>query len=187
MKKLVVLMLALGLLSWAPLSSWGGGFWGPSPEDEPSVLSYGMAGFGLGAVLGLSGGYLSAVKNDEWKHLITGPAYGAIIGAGLGLTIGMFDAGKKYTGVGGIILRDMRMGSGLGIAIGLAVGTIRAVDSSEWNDLGKGIAWGSLIGAGGGLLFGIYEGPKIVKSASLPSVNITLVKGNPGLILEKKF
>lgn len=187
MKKLFILLLAFGLIVNVPLISWAGGFWGPSPDDEPSVFSYAWSGLTLGAALGLSGGYLSAVEDDEWKYLITGPAYGAIIGAGFGLTLGVFDVGKKRTGVGGIILRDMRMGTGMGMALGLAVGTIKAVDSSQWNHLGKGIACGSLIGAGCGLLFGIYEGPKIVKSVSIPQLNFAFREGNPHLRLDQRF
>ncbi|MFW6129755.1 MAG: hypothetical protein ACOC56_01150 [Atribacterota bacterium] len=186
MKRIFFLLLILSMIS-KPAFSRFGGFWGPAPEEKPTVLSYGMVGFGMGAVLGLSGGYLAALENDDWNNLVTGPAYGAIIGTGIGLAVGVVDVSMANPGVGRVILRDIRLGSMLGMGLGLAVGTINAVDSSEWEDLGKGVAWGSLIGAGGGLLFGIYEGPKIARSASLPRINFTFVKGRPYLMTHSRF
>jgi len=168
-------------------------FWGPSPEDEPSVLSYGISGFSIGTIVGVSAGYLNVVDDDDadFGDFLLGPLYGALIGTGVGLTIGIIDSNRGETGIGGIVLRDIWLGSLLGLGVGAAAGGIKAIDSSDWEDVGKGAAWGSLIGAGGGLIFGLYEGPKVVEESqeetSLYKLRFYCEKGKNGIIISRQF
>ena len=164
MKKTRILFAIL-IMIYGIMPARAAEFFGPDPHSSPSIFHYGRAGFFTGGFVGASAGYLqhlnSRDRNDIWRYC----AYGAIAGAGLGLGLGIMDASHGRTGIGGIVLRDVGMGGGLGLLIGTAVGTIMVADSKDAKDLGRAMAWGYLIGAGAGLLFGFYEGPKIVRIA----------------------
>ena len=69
------------------------------------------------------------------------------MGAGLGLALGAVDASKGKTGIGALILRDMKPGANFGGLIGLITGGIKAVNNNDSRALGDGTAWGYLGGA----------------------------------------
>ncbi|MFC1566277.1 hypothetical protein ACFL4A_00380 [bacterium] len=136
-------------------------------EKNPTVLNYAGKGFNIGLILGLAGGYLAYKDtdgtSDDKKILLKGPAYGALIGTFVGLGIGIYDLSRPETGMGSIILQDVRSGAYLGTALGACLGLIKMIDTEKGEDIVIGAAWGSIIGAVAGLLIGIYEGPKVVR------------------------
>src|SRR5687768_6908867 len=101
-------------------------------DDTPSIVSYGFDGFWTGAQIGLATGYLatgSEYKSDEWRKLVFGAGVGALAGMGLGITLGVIDAGQRPPQTGRLILRDVGYGVGLGAVAGTAVGALFLIDS----------------------------------------------------------
>lgn len=130
-------------------------------DSAPSIVSYGMDGFWTGAQIGLAAGFLatgSEYESEEWRKLVFGAGVGALAGVGLGLTLGILDVGEAPPQTGGLILRDVGYGVGLGAVVGTAVGALFLIDSGEAKNLLTGAAVGTLIGAGAGLAFGVIEG-----------------------------
>ena len=160
MKKLIVVLVLM--FSIVSISHAESGFFGAAPEGTPSILNYGWDGMFLGALLGLSTGYLHYLSDNETKHLGTNTAYGAIIGTAGGLVLGFSDASKGKKGYGAIVLRDMQLGGNLGLVVGAIVGGTQYSSDKEWKRVPKGMAWGYLGGVAAGLAIGLYEGPKLV-------------------------
>jgi hypothetical protein len=67
-------------------------------------------------------------------------------------------------GVGYYILRDMNYGVTLGLLAGGVVGAIIWADGGRGKDFLRGMAFGTVIGAGTGLILGIIEGSLRVHS-----------------------
>jgi hypothetical protein len=129
-------------------------------DDTPSVLHYGLNGFWTGAQIGLASGYLATGKDyesDEWRKLAFGAGVGALVGTGVGITLGVLDVGSGPPPSGGLILRDMGYGVGLGALVGTAVGALFLIDDGEPKHLVTGAALGTIAGAGVGVVFGIVE------------------------------
>ena len=129
-------------------------------DNTPSIMSYGMDGFWTGAQIGLAAGFLatgSEYEGEEWRKLVFGAGVGALTGVGLGLTLGILDVGQAPPQTGGLVLRDMGYGVGLGAVVGTAVGALFLIDSGEAKHLLTGAAVGTLVGAGAGLAFGLIE------------------------------
>lgn len=158
MKKVIVLILMIMLLS-VNIAFAESGFFGAKPEGTPSVLNYGWEGMTLGIGIGLSAGYLSSLKSDKDEDILLGAAYGAIAGTATGLIFGFNDAKKGEKGYGAIVLRDMHLGSNLGLAVGTAYGTIAWIKKDKAEYFGESVAWGYIAGAIVGLGIGMYEGP----------------------------
>jgi hypothetical protein len=136
----------------------------PSParaqEDPPSVLRYGFDGFWTGAQVGLASGYLatgSEYESEEWRKLAFGTGLGALIGVGVGISLGVADLGSSPPATGHLVLRDMGYGVGLGAIVGTAVGALFLIDGGEPKTLLNGAAVGTLAGAGAGIVFGLIE------------------------------
>jgi len=137
-----------------PTRSW-------AQESTPSVLAYGFDGFWTGAQVGLAAGYIATgpeYKSEEWRKLVFGAGVGALVGVGVGITLGVLDVGSEPPDSGRLILRDMGYGVGLGAIVGTAVGALFLIDDGRPKNLLTGAAIGTLAGAGAGLIFGLYEG-----------------------------
>jgi hypothetical protein len=153
-------------------------------DESPSLFSYGSEGFGTGALVGLAAGYLSTgddYESSEWRKLVFGAGVGALVGVGTGLTLGVLDLGSQPPGAGWIVLRDTGRGTGLGAIVGLAVGALYVIDSNDPKDLLIGAAYGGIIGAGAGVVFGVIEAALIDRgpapresSSSAPRLRLTL-------------
>jgi hypothetical protein len=125
------------------------------------MLEYGFKGFFTGAPIGLAAGFLATGKeyeSDEWRTLVIGAGVGALVGTGVGITLGFVDIETTPPGTGWLVLRGIGVGAVLGAAVGAAVGAIAIVKSEEPKDVLTGASWGALIGSGVGIAFGIVEG-----------------------------
>lgn len=132
-------------------------------EDAPSIVGYGFEALGTGAAMGLGIGYLSTGsdwESGEWKNLVYGTAIGALTGLGVGLLLGVVDAGtSRGRGVGFYMVRDSNYGVAVGFVAGGIIGLLQWMgDDGSGKDLLRGFAWGTLIGGGAGFLVGIIEG-----------------------------
>jgi hypothetical protein len=144
------------------------GYFGPHPEYAPSVFTYGYRGLTLGALVGVSGGYLVArhdgFEGDDWKPLVYGAGFGALGGAALGLTLGFVDLADDRPGMANLALRDMVYGAGFGALLGAITGGLVVIKSHEAEHILFGAAIGTLAGTGLGLIVGLIEGRRIVDS-----------------------
>ena len=155
-------------------------------QDSPSIVSYGMEGFGTGAATGLAVGYLSTGRtfdSGEWRNLLFGAGVGALTGLGVGIVLGIADAGSEpyRPGMGYYILRDMDYGVGLGALAGATVGALVWLDDGRPKDVLIGMAWGAVIGTGAGLVLGTIEGALRLSAAPPPRRGVSLGFGfTPG-------
>ena len=156
-------------------------FFGVQPKGEPSVINYAWDGMTLGAMLGLSAGYLQYVDGYDTRKFALDTAYGALAGTGVGLVLGMADVSRGSKGYGAIALKDMNLGGRLGMAVGALWGTANALKNNNWENLGKGAAWGFIGGSVAGLGIAFYEGPKIADERSgmnlIPGIGVLADSG----------
>ncbi|MBX2810728.1 MAG: hypothetical protein KTR25_02915, partial [Myxococcales bacterium] len=134
----------------APTAAHAAGMFGVDTNKTPSVITYGFRGMGTGALLGLSASYLvirNSDSDDDLTLFLTTTGISALVGAGTGIAIGLFDLKSNRPGVGGIMLRDTLYGTLLGGLVGLTVGGIVALNGGEGEDLALGASIGSLVGA----------------------------------------
>ncbi|OQA89860.1 MAG: hypothetical protein BWY26_01521 [Elusimicrobia bacterium ADurb.Bin231] len=146
-------------------------FFGVAPKGSPSIISYGWDGFVLGAMLGTSAGYLKYLDSDKEKDIVLGAAYGSVVGTVGGIALGVMDSSKGKKGYGSIILRDMRLGGQLGLAVGGVIGLASCLSSDDWSDFGRAPAWGYIGGAVVGLGIAFYEGPRLVERQESGSIH----------------
>lgn len=129
--------------------------------DGPSMMDYGWTGLTTGLGVGFAAGYLAmgpTYQSGEWRSMVYGTGIGGLSGMGLGLMLGLIDVGAAPQRPAFIMLRDIGVGSGLGAVAGLIVGTMFALGKDgELRDLSDGAAYGTLIGAGAGVVFGMIE------------------------------
>ena len=161
-------------------------------EDEgPSIVSYGLQGFGSGIGLGLASGFLATghtFERGEWRTLLLGTAIGALTGMGVGITLGAVDASTTPYGfgVGHYMLQDMSYGVTLGVLGGATVGALVWLDDGRAKDVLIGLAAGALIGGGVGLLLGVLDGslrkrPERPEPEKKLSFNVGFTPGNGGV------
>jgi hypothetical protein len=159
-----------------PAESW-------AADETPSIVKYGLNGFWTGAQIGLASGYLATGKDyesEEWRKLAFGAGVGALVGTGIGITLGVLDVESGPPPGGGLVLRDMGYGVGLGALAGTAVGALFLIDDGDPKHLVTGAAIGTIAGAGVGVVFGVIEAaaashePKPVAPTS-GSVRFTLI------------
>lgn len=164
-------------------------------DEAPTIFGYGLEGLGTGLSTGLAVGYLATgptYDSGEWKKLVYGTAVGGLTGLGVGVLLGIIDASSgKDRGVGFYMIRDSNYGVTLGFLVGGIVGVLRWVDDGSGKDLLRGMAWGTVIGAGSGLLVGAIEGAlrlssrseaSVEASASRVRLGIGFAPGRPGSV-----
>ncbi len=156
---LLVLIFILSINSYSHAKL----FFGADPSGKPSIFHYGFSGFFTGMLLGLSIGYIMKTKTDDSKEMGKGVAYGAIGGSVVGLGIGFYDVKNPDRAIGGVFMRDIALGGILGILVGGAAGTAKYLDTDDWEDFGKYVAWGNIIGAGCGAIVAFIEGPAVIE------------------------
>lgn len=132
-------------------------------DSTPSILGYALEGFGTGLATGFAVGYLATgpkFEKDEWRTVLLGGGIGALSGTGIGLILGIVDASTvpNGRGVGFYIMRDSNYGYSAGFLVGGVIGAIIWASGGVSKDLLLGMAWGTVIGAGAGMLLGIVEG-----------------------------
>jgi hypothetical protein len=128
--------------------------------DATSLVDYGFKGFTLGLELGLAVGYLTTGphwEHDEWKKLVLGAGIGALGGMTTGIIVAVADASSRGVPAGYYLLRDAGYGVLLGATMGSVIGVLLWVNDGSSKDVLMGAAWGGVIGAGAGLLYGIIE------------------------------
>ncbi len=176
MRKIIVGLLLVGLcfnLLFLPQAR-AGQFFGGEIEKKPSVIYYGKMGCLIGMLAGVSTGYLVIMDRDDSKEEnsktgVRHMSYGAIGGTVLGLGIGLYEISRSRSGTGAVVLRDMKLGSLMGMTIGLFSGFISYSTSDDWDDVGMGVAWGNLGGILLGGVLGFIEAPRVLNEAkSLP-------------------
>jgi len=163
------LLLALTLTCFAPSqTAHAAGYFGPNPDAAPSVFTYGFRGLTLGALVGVSGGYIVARRDgwegDDWKPVAYGIGIGALSGGVLGLTLGFVDLADDQPGMGNLALRDMVYGAGFGALAGAITGALVVIKSHDGEHVLFGAAIGTLAGTALGLAVGIFEGRRITTS-----------------------
>jgi len=131
-------------------------------DEAPSIVGYGLEGLGTGAATGLAIGYLATGntwESSDWRTLAWGTAIGALSGLGVGVLLGTVDAatGPKR-GVGFYMIRDSNYGFTVGFLAGGIIGALIWLGDGSGKDLLRGLAWGTVIGAGAGMLLGVLEG-----------------------------
>lgn len=164
-----VLVLGLVFACFAPASTaQAAGYYGPNPDAAPSVFTYGFRGLTLGALVGVSGGYIVARQDgwegEDWKPIAYGIGIGALSGGVLGLTLGFVDLADDQPGMGNIALRDMVYGAGFGAIAGAITGALVVIKSHDGEHILFGAAIGTLAGTALGLAVGIFEGRRITTS-----------------------
>jgi len=168
MKRILILLVISICVGGLTHPVMAGGFFGPDPDEAPSVFTYAFRGFGIGSLLGASAGYLVLRDfddhEDEWKDFGQSLGIGALTGTVGGLAIGLYDLNLEKPGVGGIVLRDTLYGTLLGGLVGAVAGGLAVIDSDQGEDIALGASIGSLSGAVVGVVMGFIEGPKIVDS-----------------------
>jgi len=162
---LFLIIVTFPCLSAAPACA--GGFFLPGPDNTSSVLSYGFKGFGIGALLGTSTGYLVIQDGDwgrdSWRDVGISAGIGALAGTLSGVAVGLYDLSRDKPGVGSIVMRDTLYGSGLGTLAGAVYGALFVIMTRNWQDVALGSAAGCLSGAVIGMVVGFFEGPGIVE------------------------
>ncbi|MGA1870743.1 MAG: hypothetical protein ACMUJM_19585 [bacterium] len=193
---IIVLLLLVGHAHAGPF------FGSIDPHEEPSVFNYGWAGMKLGLLLGTAIGGVQAIDqherlddDEEAQRVLDGALYGVIGGTMLGLGIGFYGLSEGKTGVGGIILRDMWYGGGIGLIVGGAIGGLQYSQTNEWRHFNESLVWGYIGGTIAGFAFGLIEGPQIASSPYdkwRGRFRFTLAPGTEGapspfLTYQKKF
>jgi hypothetical protein len=128
--------------------------------DATSLVDYGFKGFTLGLELGLAVGYIATGpkwEKDEWKTVVLGAGIGALGGMTAGIIVAVADATGHGAPAGYYLLRDAGYGTLLGGTMGAVVGVLFWVNDGTSKDVLQGAAWGAVIGAGAGLVYGIIE------------------------------
>jgi hypothetical protein len=147
-------------------------------DDRPSVFTFAYEGLLVGAGAGLAGGYLFARRDDlqtsDWKPLVYGTGIGALVGSGIGLTLGIIDTAQDKPGRTRYVLRDMGYGEGFGAVAGLIAGGLAALSTKNPEHLLLGASIGVLSGAVLGAVFGVIEGGHSRTQAALDSNRLAL-------------
>jgi hypothetical protein len=144
-------------------------------DDAPSIVGYAFEGMGTGLATGLAIGYLSSGhewKSNEWRKLAWGTAIGGLAGLGTGLVLGVVDASSgRPRSYGFYMVRDSNYGFSVGAVAGGIIGALLWLGDGTGKDLLRGLAWGTVIGAGSGLLLGVLEAALRNSSASSEKSN----------------
>jgi hypothetical protein len=159
--------------------------------ERPSVFTYAGRGFLVGAMVGISAGYLAArsggwERNDDWQPLVYGTGIGALAGGALGLSLGIVDMSRNTPGYGAVILRDTVYGASFGAAAGGIVGALALVSTKKSEHILLGAAVGALFGATAGVALGIIEGNRALardrapSAQARPTLTVAAARGHDG-------
>jgi hypothetical protein len=156
-------MKNLGLsLSIAALLTCGLAGTARADSDKPTVFTLAYEGLMVGAGAGLAGGYLVAredgLHTSDWKPLVYGLGIGALVGSGIGLTLGIVDVAQDTPGRTRHVLRDMLYGEAFGATAGAIAGGLTALSTKKPEHILLGASIGVLSGAALGAVFGFFEG-----------------------------
>ena len=142
----------------------------------PTVFDGAYQGLLVGAVAGLSTGYIFARSdlfapkdptNPErqsdrhsqgWKTLAYGTGIGAISGAVIGLTLGIVDMTQRKPHRNAYVMRDGLYGAGLGAVLGGIAGGMVALSTKKADHFLLCTSIGTLTGTVGGFAVGFVEG-----------------------------
>jgi energy-converting hydrogenase Eha subunit A len=165
-------MKNLGLsLSIAALLTCGLAGTARADSDKPTVFTLAYEGLMVGAGAGLAGGYLVAredgLHTSDWKPLVYGLGIGALVGSGIGLTLGIVDVTQDKPGRTRYVLRDMLYGEGFGATVGVIAGGLTAISTKKREHILLGASIGVLSGAVLGAVFGFIEGRHVSAHGSL--------------------
>ena len=131
-------------------------------DETPGVFSFAFQGLAVGSVAGLAAGYLVARDDGwtsgDWKPLVYGTGIGALVGSGIGLTLGIVDVAQDKPGRTRHVLRDMLYGEGFGATAGAIAGGLTALSTKKPEHILLGASIGVLSGAVLGAVFGFFEG-----------------------------
>jgi len=132
-------------------------------EDErPGVFTYAYQGLVVGGGTGLAAGYLVAreggLHSSDWKPMVYGVGIGALVGSGIGLTLGIIDVTRDKPGRAHYVLRDMAYGVGFGATVGAIAGGLAAISTKKAEHILFGASIGMLSGAVLGCVVGFLEG-----------------------------
>jgi hypothetical protein len=138
-------------------------FAGPArAADRPTVFTFAYQGLVVGAGAGLAAGYLFAredgLHSSDWKPLVYGTGIGALVGSGVGLTVGIVDVAQDNPGRSRFVLRDAALGIGFGATVGGIAGGLTAISTKKPEHILLGASIGMLSGAVLGAVFGFFEG-----------------------------
>jgi hypothetical protein len=131
--------------------------------EKPGVFTFAFQGLAVGSVAGLAAGYLVArddgwQTSKDWKPLVYGIGIGALVGSGIGLTLGIVDVAQDTPGRTRHVLRDMLYGEGFGATAGAIAGGLTALSTKKPEHILLGSSIGVLSGAALGAVFGFFEG-----------------------------
>jgi hypothetical protein len=194
--RLSIILCACIIISGFPGFSMAGDIFGKAPEGEVSVFDYGLNGMGLGLCAGLSAGYIRYKdENDKGREILVSGGYGILIGAGVGLILGVMDASGGSKGIGARMLRNMKSGGRFGLLVGTIWGGINALNKDDSRLLGEGAAWGYLGGAAFGAVAAVFTAPKTSSKAEINrSFNTSIVytrdsqrKAYPAIAAQYRF
>jgi hypothetical protein len=154
---------AIGSLVIAALVMGGRAGSAHAEDQRPTVFDFAYQGLLAGAGAGLAGGYLVAREggwhtSSDWKPLAYGAGIGALVGSGIGLTVGVIDVAQDKSGRARYVLRDMGLGEGFGATVGVIAGGLAAISTKKGEHVLLGAAIGVLSGAVLGAAFGFFEG-----------------------------
>jgi energy-converting hydrogenase Eha subunit A len=145
-------------------------------DQKPTVFTLAYEGLLVGAGAGLAAGYLVARDNgwkssEDWKPLVYGTGIGALVGSGIGLTLGIVDVTQDKPGRTRYVLRDMLYGEGFGATVGVIAGGLTAISTKKPEHILLGASIGVLSGAVLGAVFGFIEGGHAHDHATLDTDN----------------
>jgi hypothetical protein len=104
-------------------------------------------------------------ESSEWRKLVFGAGIGALAGMSTGFVLAITDTTER--GVGFHILRDSGYGALIGAALGVGVGALIWVNADSSDPVGKDMlkagSFGALIGAGLGAIYGVFDGASASK------------------------
>jgi hypothetical protein len=132
-------------------------------DQRPGIFSYAYQGLVVGGGVGLAAGYWAASddlwkdsgsRSRDWKPMAYGVGIGALVGSGVGLTLGIIDTTQNKPGRTHYILRDMAYGVGFGATAGAIIGGLTAISAKDGTGAAKDILLGTSIGIISGAVLG---------------------------------
>lgn len=142
-------------------------------NNPPTVFDGAYQGLLVGGTAGLATGYLFARRegwdgDKDWKPLVYGFGIGALVGSGIGLTLGIVDMSQGKPGRNGYVMRDGLYGALLGAVLGGIGGGLAAISSKDGEHVLLGSSIGVLSGTCLGMGLGFVEGYRKYSASVAP-------------------